>query len=216
LYESPLKKSKHRSRLAKLAKISRIGKKSMKLISPNEDVEWIDCDSLICESLKPLLENCSYQQRVSYLTLAAAAKWTAAEMVDFFGVPRHSATAAIRLFNEHGLLAKIAPPKNCNLLPESTLNLVKEHYLDSENSKELPGIKDRVIVRESGSKVYLQKRLIMHTLKFLFDLFLFDHPEIKVGFTKFTQLRPPQCVFAGGPGTLIICVPYPLQPRFDA
>jgi len=207
LEESPVMKGKHRTRKMKLAKIGAIAKKTMKLISPDEDIEWVDHDSLICNELKSIINKSNkYQEKVHYLTVAAAAKWTVGEIAKFFNVTNYAAAAAISLFKEHGLLAKLAPPKCGSALPETTLKLVDAHYLDTENSKELPGIKDRVIVRVSGEKLYLQKRLILHTLKFLYELLQQDHPEIKVGFTKFTQLRPPQCVFPGGPGTLIMCV----------
>ena len=50
--------------------------------------------------------------------------------------------------------------------------------------------KDYVSVRPEGKKMKLQKRHIMWSLKEVYQLFLKEHPEIKIPLSKFCSLRP--------------------------
>ena len=52
----------------------------------------------------------------------------------------------------------------------------------------------------------MQKRLVLTNLRELHRLFKDRHPEVKVGFSKFSELRPPHCVLAGASGTHSVCV----------
>ena len=49
----------------------------------------------------------------------------------------------------------------------------------------------------------MQRRLILSNLRELYNLFKDKHPEQKIGFSKFAELR---CVLAGASGTHAICV----------
>lgn len=54
--------------------------------------------------------------------------------------------------------------------------------------------------------MHIQKRLILNNLKELYSLFKERYPSVKVGFSKFAQLRPEECVLAGTSGTRSVCV----------
>lgn len=58
----------------------------------------------------------------------------------------------------------------------------------------------------NGEKIQKQKRLILCNLKELHCHFKKEHPNLKVGFSKFAQLRPKWCVLAGPHGTHTVCV----------
>ena len=71
----------------------------------------------------------------------------------------------------------------------------------------MPGMKDVITVRQSdGKKERLQKRLLLLNLNELYQSFKEEHADLKVGFTKFSMMRPENCILAGSSGTHSICV----------
>ena len=83
----------------------------------------------------------------------------------------------------------------------------KDYYLRDDVSSVMPGMKDVISVRQSdGTKQRLQKRLLLLNLNELYQSFKEDNPDLKVGFTKFSMLRPLNCILAGSSGTHSVCV----------
>jgi len=70
----------------------------------------------------------------------------------------------------------------------------------------MPGLKDCISVHIGGNKQHLQKRLVLCNLKEAFQLFKDKHPDLKLGFSKFAELRPKECILAGESGTHSVCV----------
>ena len=70
----------------------------------------------------------------------------------------------------------------------------------------MPGKKDFVSVIDQGERKHLQKQLVLCNLKEAHQRFKEQNPDTKVGFSKFADLRPKQCVLAGGAGTHLVCV----------
>ena len=70
----------------------------------------------------------------------------------------------------------------------------------------MPGRKDFVSVKQSEGRLHVQKRLILCTLRELYQVFEDQYPTEKIGFTKFAELRPKHCVLAGASGTHSVCV----------
>ena len=66
--------------------------------------------------------------------------------------------------------------------------------------------KDFVSVRQGEKRVHVQKRLVLSNLKEAYCDFKDKFPDVKVGFSKFAELRPRHCVLAGGSGTNSVCV----------
>ena len=58
----------------------------------------------------------------------------------------------------------------------------------------MPGKKDYTTVRQEEKRVQLQKRLVLNNLRELYQQF---KENLKIGFSKFAELRPKQCVLAG-------------------
>ena len=71
----------------------------------------------------------------------------------------------------------------------------------------MPGKKNFVSERNAdGIKVHQQKRLVLCNLREAYYRFKILHPDVKIGFSKFAQLRPKECVLAGSSGTHSVCV----------
>ena len=98
---------------------------------------------------------------------------------------------------------------NKNAMDEEVVKSVIAFYEsdDSTHTRQCPGKKDYVSVRNNnGEKIQKQKRLILCNLKELHCHFKKEHPNLKVGFSKFARLRPKWCVLAGPHGTHTVCV----------
>jgi hypothetical protein len=70
----------------------------------------------------------------------------------------------------------------------------------------MPGKKDCVSVMVDGERKHLQKQLVLCNLKEAYSSFKEKFPRAKIGFSKFAELRPKQCVLAGSSGTHSVCV----------
>ena len=60
----------------------------------------------------------------------------------------------------------------------------------------MPGKKDIfcLLRKADGEKEHWQKRLVLCNLKEAYHQFKTEHPDVKVGFSKFAELRPKECV----------------------
>lgn len=67
---------------------------------------------------------------------------------------------------------------------------VQAFYMLDSISRQAPGKKDFVTSRKNGKKEHLQKRHMMFSLKESHALFIKENPDIKVGLSKFSSLRP--------------------------
>jgi hypothetical protein len=70
----------------------------------------------------------------------------------------------------------------------------------------MPGKKDYISIKVSGVEIHEQKRLLLCSLKELYSRFKNSHPGVKVGFSKFTSLRPRNCIMTGTSGAHSVCV----------
>ncbi|ELU11480.1 hypothetical protein CAPTEDRAFT_193886 [Capitella teleta] len=84
---------------------------------------------------------------------------------------------------------------NSASITESARKLVIEHYNSNDISWQAPGRKDRVIIRgktENGktTKMTIQARYMVMSLKEAHKAFSTKYPDEKVGLSKFCELRP--------------------------
>ena len=61
-------------------------------------------------------------------------------------------------------------------------------------------------MRRHGKKERVQKKLVLCNVNELYKHFKDEHPTVKVGFSKFAELRPQHCILAGSAGTHTVCV----------
>jgi hypothetical protein len=204
---SPLDKKKQRSQVEKDKKLQEITEKSYRLVTGSESCIADSADSRIIAELVPIFHSKdSIREKMSLLTIAAAAKLSVAEIVKIFGTTEHFAKKALELHSSKGMLAQPEPKKAANVLAPEVIESVKQFYLRDSNSKQLPGKSDNITVKVAGEKVLMQKRLLLQPLKFLYDMFKEENPEMIIGFIKFTQLRPKECVFPTSARTFSQCM----------
>ena len=115
------------------------------------------------------------------------------------------ARTAKNLVKKSGILSSPNPKHGCTLSTD-TIRLVQCFYELDEVSRIMPGKKDFVSIREGDHRVHVQKRLILGNLKEVYQQFKEKYPMVKVGFSKFAELRPRNCVLAGTSGTHAVCV----------
>lgn len=113
---------------------------------------------------------------------------------------------AKKLQKEKGILS-VPGVKNGRNLSSDNIDLITQYYRNDENSRQLPGMKDYVTIKkDDGAKEKVQKRLVYCNLKELYQSFKLEFPNCQVGFSKFAELRPNECVLAGASGTHTVCV----------
>ena len=81
--------------------------------------------------------------------------------------------------------------------------MVRDIYEDDEVSRIMPGTKDKFSL---GNKVYAQKRLLLCTVKELYNHFVSKYPDAKIKLTSFYTLKPKWCIQPGKSGTDSVCV----------
>lgn len=170
-------------------------------ISNETETKAKDLDRLI--ELMKIKLNVTNKKReqIQILTLVPAS-WSRKKICQVFNVSEYTARKATELVRDKGLLAQPEPRKGKSL-DENVITLVKMFYQNEEYSRVMPGAKDKVSISKNN---YMQKRLLLANLNELYSAFKFEHPYIKIGFSKFCMLRPKWCVLAGASGTHSVCV----------
>ena len=131
--------------------------------------------------------------------------WTRKHIQSEFGVSDYMARKCKQLVLEKGILSS-PDPKPGPSLPSETVEIVTNFYQSDEISRTMPGKKDFISVKQEGTRVHIQKRLVLSNLKEVYRAFKDAHPDRKIGFSKFAELRPQYCVLAGASGTHSVCV----------
>ena len=146
----------------------------------------------------------SRSERLTILTVLPE-RWSVAKVMEDFDVTSYMARSAKKLVEDKGVLST-PNSKAGNPLSGNTLELVRSFFCHDDISRVMPGKKDFISVRNAdGEKVHQQKRLVLCNLK-EYHQFKVLHPGVNVGFSKFAQLTPKECVLAGKTGTHIVCV----------
>ncbi|XP_067247442.1 uncharacterized protein [Chanodichthys erythropterus] len=73
---------------------------------------------------------------------------------------------------------------------DHTEEKVKQFYVRDDISRQAPGRKDSVTIREDGVKKTCQKRHLSMSVLEAYRVFQDEYPEIKIGKSKFAALRP--------------------------
>lgn len=72
----------------------------------------------------------------------------------------------------------------------TTYDHVREFYEKDDISRQAPGMRDVVTVREGGMKKKIQKRHLTTSILEAYRYFKNEHPESIIGKSKFAELRP--------------------------
>lgn len=161
-------------------------------------------ESKIIEKLKEAFHTTDDRDRkIQILTISE--DWSFKTIQENFAASKHMITVAKKTVEEHGILSSPNVKTGKKLNP-ATQNCVVDFYNSDFMSRVMPGNKNYVTVRENGEKIHKQKRLILSNLKETYHLFKKKYPHLKIGFSKFCELRPKHCVLPGANGTHSICV----------
>ena len=163
-----------------------------------------DIDYLVQAIKDKLKVSPGKQQKLKLLTIAPKS-WTIARTAEEFGVTNYLVRRARELRNIHGIIPDVQPGMG-RRLPQDVIDKVVSFFNFDDISRIMPGKKDFKSVKEGGERVQKQKRLILMNLNEAFQLFKDKHPDVKLGLSKFCELRPKECVTVGARGTHSVCV----------
>ena len=146
----------------------------------------------------------SKSEKIMILTIFVA-QWSNLKVRREFNCSHRLVSQAKKVLITKGVLSTPNPKKGKSL-PIHVKDLVKEFYYSDTVTRVMPGKKDFLSVMEKGERKYIQKRLVLRNLKEVYQLFSEKYPNIRIGFSKFAELRPKECVFAGASGTHCVFV----------
>ena len=165
----------------------------------------IDDGKEMIQQLKEKFKTLTNTSEKLQLLTVLPKSWSVNKIEGEFHVSNYLARKSKKLAQEKGILslpnARLGHP-----LSKQTVEIITQFYLADDNTRAMPGKKDYVSVRQEGKRVQLQKRLVLNNLRELYQRFKEDHPTLKIGFSKFAEFRPKQCVLAGSSGTHCVCV----------
>lgn len=166
---------------------------------------WKDDGEEMIHQLREKFRSSSARSDKLQILTALPGSWSVRKIMTEFQTTKHMAVKSKQLAKEHGVLT-VPNPKPGNRLSTQTVETVEKFYLSESVSRVMPGMKDCLSINVGGKRQLLQKRLVLCNLREAFQHFKDKHPEVKIGFTKFSILRPRQCVLAGSSGTHCVCV----------
>jgi hypothetical protein len=211
--ESPIKKKKLGVPSYGMKKLEKVKSSLEKQLIPDKSTcsdddinkDKKETDSEIIEQLKVKFSQTKKRsEKVTILTVLPHS-WSCKRIEDEFGVSNYMARTVKKLVAEKGILST-PNPKPGKTLCENTADLIKSFYNSDDISRMMPGKKDYVTIRNQGSKIQVQKRLLLANISEIYQLFKEKHPGHHVGFSKFCELKPKNCILVGKSGTHTVCV----------
>lgn len=146
----------------------------------------------------------SRDERIKILSVLPEA-WNANKIKNIFEVSYYTANLVKTLVKENGILCGIKKKLGSNRIDDQTVSIVQDFY--REESRICPGLREFKKVEENGETRPVQRRLVLMNLKELYSEFKKKNENIKIGFSKFAELRPKECVLAfENYGTHTTCV----------
>ncbi|KAL5468830.1 hypothetical protein EMCRGX_G029952 [Ephydatia muelleri] len=203
--ESPIDKRKigHGKRYSedKMRSIEGSIRKKLKLEPSKVEAEFNE----MIHSLKQKFDTSEkFSEKIQILTILPQS-WTTRRMEAEFGASYHMAQLSKRLVESDGVMAT-PNPRQGKALPDAIKQLVVQFYQQDSISRMMPGKKDYVSMVINGTRKHVQKRLLLFNLNDAYKQFKDENGGIKVGLSKFKELRPKNVVLAGAGGTHNVCV----------
>lgn len=161
--------------------------------------------SCFVENIKAALINAKTASDKVQILTTIPNEWSIAEICRKFPVSRRLVLNAKKLCKDSGYASKPAK-KIGKPISDSTIQKAKDFYLSDHASRMMPGVKDCVSVVQNDVKMKVQKRLLLFNLVDLYDQFKEEFPELKIGLSKFCEIKPRECILAGHSGTHNVCV----------
>ena len=95
------------------------------------------------------------------------------------------------------------------VVPDDVVERVKDFYVRDDVSRQAPGIKDCIVIRDTGDKRKEQKRHMLMTVFEAYKCYCAQYPEDrnKVGKSKFAEFRPKHVLLqAQTPQNVCVCI----------
>lgn len=209
--ESPIIKSKCKSSKRyckeKNEKVKcRLNECFFQSVPDESDIVCTCVQTEILEQLKDKFLTAIKSEKLQILTVLPKS-WSCARIEREFGVSNFIARKAKKLVEEKGVLST-PDPKPGKILSAETSATVQDFYNSDDISRQMPGKKDNISMGKdaNGKPIHVQKRLILGNLREVYSLFKSKFSNLKIGFSKFAELRPKNCIIAGVSGTHCVCV----------
>ena len=162
------------------------------------ETESEDTDKeIILKNIKENLQNFSKEEKAAIVSVLPSS-WTISEICEKTDIGRR-----LVLEVRNGGAKVQRKQRNDKLSPE-TLSQIKEFYLDSKNSKILPGIKDVVSVKTPDGRVKERKQLLLSSISEAHEQFVAETGST-ISLETFRRHRPKNVVLVGTSGTHTIC-----------
>ena len=187
---------KYNSYKAKDKEIKRAERKSGNVLSPGETAtkKKLNRDRVRKCRLKKREKNASNQYvSQAYKTPQALGKAVGKVKKHLPHSPRKRKAVVLKLADTSGFCVV---KKKCTLrgnkgLPSETVKLVKDFFLLDSVSRQTPGRRDFVTVKQDNNKrQHIQKRHLLWSLNETYAIFVKENPSVPIGFSKFCSLRP--------------------------
>ncbi len=172
---------------------------------PMETEEEKSVGDEIMEQLKEKYQQCTTRHEKFLVLTTVPRSWTIDRIRTKFEISTYMAKEAKKLQKTKGIMSAPAP-RTGRKCADDVIQNVLSFYRSDEISRLMPGKKDCISVRQGKQKVQMQKRLILCNLKEAYQAFRAKYPSQNIGFSKFADLRPKECVLAGASGTHSVCV----------
>lgn len=104
--------------------------------------------------------------------------------------PRKKAEVVRKLAISTSLFGPPRGQSNALKIPSKTGQQVQEFYQRDDISRQAPGMKDAILVRDGTTKKRVQKRHLTMTVHEAYKCFCHDKPDLVIGKSKFAELRP--------------------------
>lgn len=208
LGESPIDKKRMKSKSYTTSKIKKISSSMKRELFPaaKHSENESDIEESVLQNLRNNFVTCTSKKKKMVLLTCLPQNWSVRKIMREFNAPNYMVRQSKKILREKGILEG-PNSKPGKTLPMQTVGIVHSFYQSDEISRAMPGIKDFVtIIEPDGSKSKISKRLILCNLKEAYKHFKDKFPSIKIGFSKFAELRPKCCILAGQSGTHSVCV----------
>ena len=122
--------------------------------------------------------------------------------------PRKRLSVMRRLATEFNDPVKEILPRQHQLsLSPITIASVKNFYVREDISRISPGKRDVVTIRDQDGKRKMQKRHMYMSIKEAHGIFKEENPDMKIGLSKFAELRPPNVLLSSQtPSNVCTCI----------
>lgn len=165
-----------------------------------------DSDEMISQLKEKFGHISSRNDKIKILSLLPKS-WSAIKIANEFRVPLYMARQVKGLVERYGILCNTEKKMGSKRINDTAVELVEGFYRSDEISRMCPGLRDFVTVTDQNGKTAKQRRLILMNLREAYVLFKEQNQDVKIGFSKFAELRPRECILAlENYGTHTVCV----------